>query len=57
MITDQRNAFGFPVPDKLQAAQQYAAAARQRNEPPCQCVTCKQIDMLPGVQRIVANWK
>lgn len=56
-MKEQRNTFGFPVIDKLEAAKKYAAAVRLRNTTPCACVTCKQIEMLPVVQKITNNWR
>jgi hypothetical protein len=53
---DIRNAFGYPVGLRLSKAQQYAAAVRERNQPPCQCETCRQIELLPAVQRITERW-
>lgn len=39
-----------------QEARKYAAEAKERNKPACQCDACKQAEMLPAVLRIVANW-
>lgn len=55
-LTDTRNDFGFPVVDKLKAAKEYAAAVRERNAPACDCKTCREIELLPAVQRILVNW-
>lgn len=57
MSFETRNEFGYPVADKLESAKQYAAAARERNQPPCPCDACRMNELLPAVQNIINNWK
>lgn len=55
---EERNEFGFPIVlAKREAALAYAAEAKERNKPECECDLCKQAAMLPTVQRIIENWK
>lgn len=56
-MIDQRNQYGYPVIDKYEAARQYAAQAKERNAPKCDCATCREIELLPAVQRITQRWK
>lgn len=56
MTLEQRNEYGFPVVSKLEKAKAYATAAKARNQPPCNCDTCRQIEMLPAVINITKNW-
>lgn len=55
-MIETRNEYGFPVVDKVARAQAYAAEARQRNRLPCNCPTCRQMEMLPAVLQITKNW-
>ncbi|SNT33475.1 hypothetical protein SAMN06265795_12625 [Noviherbaspirillum humi] len=59
MITETRNEWGFPIvpAEKFQSAKAYAAGAKERNKPVCTCLTCRQIEMLPSVQRLTQNWR
>lgn len=56
MSLEARNDYGFPVVDRVEQAKQYAAEAKARNTPPCDCETCRQVEMLPAVIRITNNW-
>jgi hypothetical protein len=53
---NERNDYGYPVIDRHQAARDYAAQVRERNQQECERITCKQIELLPAVQRILVNW-
>jgi hypothetical protein len=57
---DLRNEYGFPVALGMQArldrAAKYAAEARERNQPPCNCEACRREALLPAVQNITENW-
>jgi hypothetical protein len=54
-MIEPRTIYGYPVmPDKLLQAQRYAAEARARNTPPCDCPACRQQAMLPAVMNIIA---
>jgi hypothetical protein len=57
---DERNAYGYPVAigmkARLERAAKYAAEARERNTPPCNCDTCRRESLLPVVQNITNNW-
>lgn len=44
------------APDRIAAARQYAAEARARNMPPCQCPACIQAELLPAVIQITQRW-
>lgn len=59
-MNDERNAWGFPIAIGMQAkverATQYAAEARARNQPACNCETCRREALLPAVQNITTNW-
>lgn len=55
-MIETRNQYGFPVADRLERAKEYAAQARQRNRLPCNCPTCRQMEMLPAVLQITNNW-
>ncbi len=44
-------------PSKWELARQYAAEARERNKPPCDCEACKRDEMLPAVLNIINNWR
>lgn len=57
MNTENRNVYGFPIIDKLAAAKAYAAAAKERNKPACDCKTCKEIELLPSVIRLTQRWQ
>lgn len=53
-MNDQRNEYGFPVLERVQAQ---AAEIRARNFPaPCDCAECVKAQNLPAVQRILARW-
>lgn len=54
MTVETRNQYGFPIVERLEAAKQYAAAAKERNKPDCTCETCKRIALLPAIQNIIA---
>lgn len=59
-MNDIRNEWGFPIAVGMQArldrAAKYAAEARERNTPPCNCDTCRREALLPAVQNITTNW-
>lgn len=40
-----------------EAARQYAAAAKERNKPACDCEPCREKELLPAVQQITQRWK
>jgi len=44
---------GFPPLSQAERAKQYAAAARLRNKPECQCELCCEHRMLPAVLNII----
>lgn len=57
-MNEQRNEYGFPVvAAKVERAKQYAAEAKARNSPPCDCEACRQTALLPAVQRITERWR
>lgn len=57
-MIDERNEYGFPVVHAdLERARQYAAEARERNKPACQCQTCRLQELEPAVMNITQNWK
>lgn len=56
MTFDIRNQYGFPIVDKLQQAQQYAADVRERRQQVCTCETCQQEDRLAGVIQLTEKW-
>jgi hypothetical protein len=53
-MNEIRNQYGFPVMEKREWAQQYAAEARIRNEPECQCGPCVRERLLPVIQNMTA---
>lgn len=55
MITE-RNEYGFPVVDRLAWAKQYAAEAKERNRPPCDCEGCRLREIEPAVIQIIQRW-
>jgi hypothetical protein len=56
-MNDIRNAYGFPIITKIEAARKYAAEATERNKPQCTCATCQYVEKLPAVQRLTTNWR
>lgn len=54
---DERNDYGFPVLDKLEKARAYAAEAKERNKPGCECETCRMKEKEPGVIQLLQNWR
>lgn len=56
MITE-RNEYGFPVVDRLAWAKQYAAEAKERNRPPCDCEGCRLREIEPAVINITQRWQ
>lgn len=57
MNFDARDQYGFPIGIRLLKAQEYAAAARERNKRPCSCDSCKEKEMLTAVIQITKNWE
>lgn len=50
-----RDSNGYPIELRAIRAQEYAAAAKERNHPQHQCQTCQQQEKLPAVMRILAR--
>lgn len=57
MMDDIRNAYGFPLIAKLEAAKIYAAQAKERNKPQHQCDACREREMLPAVIQLLERWQ
>lgn len=53
----ERTEYGYPIEIRQLQARQYAAQVRERNKLPCQCDTCKTIELLPAVQRLTERWQ
>lgn len=55
-MNDIRNQYGYPIVSKHEWARQYAAAAKERNKPPCNCAECRMRELEPAVVRITERW-
>lgn len=42
---------------KFEKARKYAAEAKARNAPGCDCETCRMKELEPAVAQIVRNWQ
>lgn len=56
MVSEQRTQYGFPVIDRAEQARIYAAEARERNKPKCDCDACRRIELEPAIVQLVRNW-
>lgn len=55
-MTDQRNAYGFPILFRVERARRYAEAAKERNRAPCACQECRLKELAPTVVPMINNW-
>lgn len=52
---ETRNQYGFPIVDRREIAKQYAAEAKARNQPDCNCQLCVRERLLPAVLNITSK--
>lgn len=57
MFNDILNVRDLPMMMRREIAKEYAAAARERNKPPCGCEACQMKELEPAVIQLTQRWK